>query len=193
MKTKTINTALEKYLSQVDRYLKYMPVSEKTDILSELKSSFYERMKNGQSEESIIAEMDDPKMLAAEYIGQAIVKTSSFSFKRFMMALGVSTSWIAIIPTLVVLTASFFFSCGVSVLAGFIGLLKGIVHIPVINDMRFVFFTYALTGMPALLVGMLLAVIFFVLGLFCWKGTVGMIKFVQTQRWKLKTGGEELS
>ena len=30
-----LNKELEKYLSQVDRYLKYMPISEKTDILSD--------------------------------------------------------------------------------------------------------------------------------------------------------------
>ena len=34
MKDVEISNDLEKYLSQVDRYLKYIPVSEKTDILS---------------------------------------------------------------------------------------------------------------------------------------------------------------
>lgn len=47
MGNKSNNIALEKYLSQVDKHLKYMPVFEKTDILSELKSSFYERMEQG--------------------------------------------------------------------------------------------------------------------------------------------------
>lgn len=69
-----LNKELEKYLSQVDRYLKYMPVSEKTDILSELKSSFYERIKMGQSEEVIMSEMEPPKALAMSYIGDSIVK-----------------------------------------------------------------------------------------------------------------------
>lgn len=59
---------LEKYLSKVDYYLKYMPVTEKTDILSELKSTFFERIKNGQSEESIIAELGTPKELAIRCI-----------------------------------------------------------------------------------------------------------------------------
>lgn len=194
---KTVSTALEKYLSQVDRHLKYMPVSEKTDILSELKSSFFERMENGQTEEEIIAEMGSPKLLAADYIGESIVNEQSFSFKRFMMVLGfyslASTAWVAIIPMLAVLAASFFFSCGVSVFAGFMGLLKGVVHTPVIDDMRFVFFSYELIGFPALIVGLVLAVIFFILGVLCWKGTVGMVRFLQTQRWKLKYGGTELS
>ena len=69
-----LNKELEKYLSQVDRYLKYMPISEKTDILSELKSSFYERVQMGQSEEMVIAEMESPKALAMSYIGDSIVK-----------------------------------------------------------------------------------------------------------------------
>ena len=59
--------------------------------------------------------------------------------------------------------------------------------------MRFVFFTYELTGFPALIVGLVLAVIFFILGVLCRKGTVGMVRFLQTQRWKLKYGGTELS
>ena len=37
---KKLGKRLEKYLSQVDRYLIHMPVSEKTDILSELKALF---------------------------------------------------------------------------------------------------------------------------------------------------------
>ena len=85
------------------------------------------------------------------------------------------------------------FSCGVSVFAGFMGLLKGVVHTPMIDDMRFVFFTYELTGLTALIVGLILTVVFFVLGVLCWKGTVGMVRFLQTQRWKLKYGGTELS
>lgn len=194
---KTVGTALEKYLSQVDRYLKYMPVSEKTDILSELKSSFFERMENGQTDDEIIAEMGSPKLLAADYLGDSIVKERSFSFKRFMMALGfyslAATAWVAVIPTLAVLAASFFFSCGVSVLAGFMGLLKGVFHVPVIDNMRFVFFAYELTGLPALMLGLILAVLFFVLGVLCWKGTVGMVRFLQNQRWKLKYGSEGLS
>lgn len=189
VKSKGINTALEKYLSLVDRYLSYMPVSEKTDILSELKSSFYERMETGQTEEEILDQMEDPKALAASYIGQSLVKNRGFSWRKFMMALGfysfASVSWAAVIPTLAVLAGSFFFSCGVSVLAGVMGFLKGIVHIPLIDDLRFVFFVYELKGLPALVIGLLLAAAFLVLGLICWKGTAGMARFLQSKKWKL--------
>lgn len=189
MGNKSNNSALEKYLSQVDKHLKYMPVSEKTDILSELKSSFYERVEQGQTENDIIAEMGPAKDFALSYLGKAIVENKNFSFRHFMMALGfysfASLAWVSLIPALAICSASFFFSCGVSVLAGAMGLLKGFLHIPLIDKMQFIFFIYELTGIPALLVGLLSAVIFFFLGILCWKGTVGMIRLLQSMKWKL--------
>lgn len=189
MGNKSNNSALEKYLSQVDKHLKYMPVSEKTDILSELKSSFYERMEQGQTENDIIAEMGPAKDFALSYLGKAIVENKNFSFRHFMMALGfysfASLAWVSLIPALAICSASFFFSCGVSVLAGAMGLLKGFLHIPLIDKMQFIFFIYELTGIPALLVGLLSAVIFFFLGILSWKGTVGMIRLLQSMKWKL--------
>lgn len=189
MGNKSNNSALEKYLSQVDKHLKYMPVSEKTDILSELKSSFYERMEQGQTENDIIAEMGPAKDFALSYLGKAIVENKNFSFRHFMMALGfysfASLAWVSLIPALAICSASFFFSCGVSVLAGAMGLLKGFLHIPLIDKMQFIFFIYELTGIPALLVGLLSAVVFFFLGILCWKGTVGMVRLLQSMKWKL--------
>lgn len=144
MGNKSNNSVLEKYLSQVDKHLKYMPVSEKTDILSELKSSFYERMEQGQTEHDIIAEMGPTKDFALSYLGKAIVENKNFSFRHFMMALGfysfASLAWVSLIPVLAMLSASFFFSCGVSVLAGAMGLLKGFLHVPLIDEMQFIFF-----------------------------------------------------
>lgn len=189
MGNKSNNSALEKYLSQVDKHLKYMPVSEKTDILSELKSSFYERVEQGQTENDIIAEMGPAKDFALSYLGKAIVENKNFSFRHFMMALGfysfASLAWVSLIPALAICSASFFFSCGVSVLAGAMGLLKGFLHIPLIDKMQFIFFIYELKGIPALLVGLLSAVIFFFLGILSWKGTVGMIRLLQSMKWKL--------
>lgn len=144
MGNKSNNIALEKYLSQVDKHLKYMPAFEKTDILSELKSSFYERMEQGQTENDIIAEMGPAKDFALSYLGKAIVENKNFSYRHFMMALGfysfASLAWVSLIPTLAIFSVSFFFSCGVSVLAGAMGLLKGFLHFPLLDKMQFVFF-----------------------------------------------------
>ena len=191
MRVKKTSTALEKYLYQVDRRLKHMSVTEKTDILSELKNSFYERQKNGQTEGEIIAEMESPKSLAMSYLGEPITRCDSFSWKHFMMVLGfysyASLVGAIIIPILAVISVAFFFSSGVSILAGVLGMLKGVVHIPLVEDLRFMVFTYELKGLPALLFGLLLAIIFMAVGILFWKGTVAMVRILQTQRWKLRS------
>ena len=191
MRVKKTSTALEKYLYQVDRRLKHMSVTEKTDILSELKNSFYEHQKNGQTEGEIIAEMESPKSLAMSYLGESITRCDSFSWKHFMMVLGfysyASLVGAIIIPILAVISVAFFFSSGVSILAGVLGMLKGVVHIPLVEDLRFMVFTYELKGLPALLFGLLLAIIFMAVGILFWKGTVAMVRLLQTQRWKLRS------
>lgn len=190
MENNKINDNLEKYLLQVDKKLKYMSISEKTDILSELKNSFYERLNNGQSAEYIISQMESPKDLAFSYMGDSIVKSKDFSFKNLLMAIGfysyASLAWISLIPTLAILSISFFFSSGISVLAGVMGLFKGIIHIKPIDEMKFIFFGFELKGFLALIAGLILALLFFIIGILFWKATIVTIKFLQNKKWKLK-------
>ena len=189
MENNKINDNLEKYLLQVDKNLKYMSISEKTDILSELKNSFYERLNNGQSAEYIISQMESPKDLAFSYMGD-IVKSKDFSFKNLLMAIGfysyASLAWISLIPTLAILSISFFFSSGISVLAGVMGLFKGIIHIKPIDEMKFIFFGFELKGFLALIAGLILALLFFIIGILFWKATIATIKFLQNKKCKLK-------
>ena len=190
MENNKINDNLEKYLLQVDKNLKYMSISEKTDILSELKNSFYERLNNGQSAEYIISKMESPKDLAFSYMSDSIVKSKDFSFKNLIMAIGfysyASLAWISLIPTLAILSISFFFSSGISVLAGVMGLFKGIIHIKPIDEMKFIFFGFELKGFSALIAGRILALLFFIIGILFWKATIITIKFLQNKKWKLK-------
>lgn len=184
------NNLLEKYLVEVDRYLKYLPVSEKTDILSELKSSFYERLASGQTDTEIISQMEDPKSFASNFMGDYIVKSDKFSWNRFMPIIlfysFASMTWMFIIPILACSAVTFFLSSGVSVLAGIIGLIKGIVNIPLLDNMKFVFFVYELTGISALIIGLLLAILCFWIGVLSWKGTVTIIRIIHEKKRLLK-------
>lgn len=192
MKNSKIDNNLEKYLSKVDRNLKYMSISEKTDILSELKNSFYERLNDGQSSEYIISQMESPKDLAFSYMGDSIVKSRDFSFKNLIMAIGfysyASLAWICLIPTLAILSISFFFSSGISTFAGVMGLFKGIIHIKPIDELKFIFFGFELKGILALIAGLILALIFFIIGILFWKATIATIKFLKNQKRKLNNG-----
>lgn len=181
-----ISNDLEKYLSQVDRYLKYIPVSEKTDILSELKSSFYERIKSGQSSEEIIAEMPSSKELAENYINDSFVKTNKLSFRtlcKYILFFSYSSLiWLAVIPTLFTLAIGFLLSGVISFAAGIMGLLKGFINISFLDKIKFIFVYYELKGISALIVGILFAIIFTILGILSWKGTVTIIKYLQNKK-----------
>ncbi len=185
-----ISKKLNNYLSELDRYLVNIPVSEKIDILNELKNSFYERMKNGQTEEEILDTIESPKVLAMQYISETFTSNPSFSFTKFIQLLGLyslaSLAWISIIPSLAIIAFSFFISGGICLLAGFMGLFKTIFFIPIIGNIKFVFFNQEIIGFPALLIGILMAIIFTALGYVCWKGTIIMIRFFQTRVWKIK-------
>lgn len=181
-----ISNDLEKYLSQVDRYLKYIPVSEKTDILSELKSSFYERLKNGQSSKEIIAKMPSAKDLAADYMEDSIDRNKNFSFKRMCQYILFysysSLIWLAVIPTLFTLAIGFLLSGIISIAAGLMGLLKGLVNISFLNEIKVIFIYHELKGVSALLAGILLAIAFTILGILFWRETVALIRYLQNKK-----------
>lgn len=185
-----ISNDLEKYLTQVDRYLKYLPVSEKTDILSELKSSFYERLISGQSSEEIIAKMPSAKELAGNYIDDAFVKTNKLSFRtlcKYILFFSYSSLiWLAVIPTIFTLAIGFFLSGVISFAAGLMGLLKGFINISFLDNIKFIFVYYELKGISALIVGILFAIIFSALGVLFWKATIKCIDFIKLKKLELK-------
>lgn len=185
-----ISNDLEKYLTHVDRYLKYLPISEKTDILSELKSSFYERLISGQSSEEIIAKMPSAKELAGNYIEDAFVKTNKLSFKtlcKYLLFFSYSSLiWLAVIPTIFTLAIGFFLSGVISFAAGIMGLLKGFINISFLDKIKFIFVYYELKGISALIVGILFAIIFSALGVLFWKATIKCIDFIKLKKLELK-------
>ena len=78
---KELNYKLESYLKKVDDQLNFIPVSDKVDILSELKNTFYERLLNGQTEEEILNEMESPRELALSYMSESITKDQKFTLR----------------------------------------------------------------------------------------------------------------
>ena len=181
-----ISNDLEKYLTHVDRYLRYLPISEKTDILSELKSSFYERLKAGQTSSEIISNMPSAKDLAGNYIDDAFVKSNKLSFKtlcKYILFFSYSSLiWLAVIPTLFTLAIGFFLSGILSFAAGIMGLLKGFINISLLDNIKFIFVFYELKGISALIVGILFAIIFAILGILTWRGTVAIIRYLQNKK-----------
>lgn len=190
MKDVEISNDLEKYLTHVDRYLRYLPISEKTDILSELKSSFYERLKAGQTSNEIISNMPSARDLARNYVDDSFDKTKKFSFKKICeIVLFYSYSsliWLSVIPTLFTLAIGFLLSGVISFAAGIMGLLKGFINISFLDKIKFIFVYYELKGISALIAGVLFAIIFSTLGVLFWKATIKCIDFIKLKKIELK-------
>lgn len=77
---------LEKYLEKVSTYLKSIPISERVDIINEIKSHMEElHYKNNLNPEEIISQLGDEKELAQAYIGDAICDDKKFKWSKLLM------------------------------------------------------------------------------------------------------------
>lgn len=172
---------LNEYLEQVEKYLKPLPVSERVDIVQEIKSEMQELQAAGQTPEQILARLGEPKEMARAYLGDLIAQGSGFSMGRvlalcaFYSAAGLSG--LVVIPTLVI-CAPVFLLCGV--LTPLLGALKAVdaalgLHIPYVQyigvagvqNPLLVFVLCLLTGLALC-----------TLGYGCWKLLVAYVKSV---------------
>lgn len=67
---------LNDYLEKVEKYLKPLPVSERVDIVKEIKSEILELQGGGKTAEEILERLGNPKELAKAYLGDWIAKSS---------------------------------------------------------------------------------------------------------------------
>lgn len=73
-----MDAKLEKYLDTVDKHLKPLPVSERVDIVKEVKASMQEMQAEGLSSEQILARLGDAKDLARAYLGRSAGRIERF-------------------------------------------------------------------------------------------------------------------
>ncbi|MDO5375423.1 MAG: DUF1700 domain-containing protein [Staphylococcus rostri] len=93
------------YLNTLYYHLKYIPEQEKQDIVAEYDNHFIEGLKDGKTEEEIIATLGDPKVIAKELVADsavsqveasksprnmvaAILAVIALSFLNFVIVLG---------------------------------------------------------------------------------------------------------
>ena len=77
-----MNDFMEKYLGEVDRRLRRLPVAERVDIVNELKSEIAELAAEGLSPSEIEARLGSAKDLAAGYLSDAIAKSPRVSWRK---------------------------------------------------------------------------------------------------------------
>ena len=77
-----MNEFTEKYLAEVDRRLRRLPVGERLDIVNELRSEMAELTASGLAPEQIEQRLGSARSLAAGYLGEAIAKSPRFSWRK---------------------------------------------------------------------------------------------------------------
>lgn len=106
---------LNNYLERIERHLKPLPVSERVDIVKEIKSDIIELQNAGKAPAEIIDRLGDPKELAKAYLGDVIQKEKTISATNVLAMIAyyslASLSGIIVIPTLVI-CAPVFIICG---------------------------------------------------------------------------------
>lgn len=102
---------LESYLEQVENYLKPMAVSERIDIVREIKSEMLELQNDGRTPQEILARLGDAREMARGYIGDLISRDTGFSWNRFLAICAfygvVGFSGVIVIPTLAIVAPVF--------------------------------------------------------------------------------------
>ena len=141
-----MNQSLEKYLTAVDRHLKPLPVSERADIVKEIKSTMLELESEQMSSKQILDRLGNPKDLAKAYLKDLLVKEKRCSVKRFLILWAFYTaagfSGMIVIPVLAVI-APVFLLCAIA--APVLGAVKMFdyllnLQIPFIQNMQIVFY-----------------------------------------------------
>ena len=109
--------SLNGYLEKIEKSLKPLPVSERVDIVKEIKSEILELQGDGKTPEEIVARLGDPKELAKAYLGDLIAKSGSRGWNRVLAICAyyslASLSGLIVIPVLAI-CAPVFIVCAIA-------------------------------------------------------------------------------
>ena len=124
--------SLNDYLARVEKYLKPMAVSERVDIVKEIKSEMQELQNEGKPPQEILERLGDARELARAYLGESIAKGRGFSWRRFTAVIAfysmAGAVGVCVLPVTSICAVAFLLSGALCPLAGvvkFVGALLG--------------------------------------------------------------------
>ena len=95
---------LEQYLNAVDRKLRPLPLSERVDIVREIKSSIQEMQADGLAADAILERLGRPEALARAYLSDLMAKPQRSGWKKLLTLLAfysvVGLSGMVVLPVL---------------------------------------------------------------------------------------------
>lgn len=136
---------LETYLEKVEKYLKRVPVSERTDILKEIKSGICELQNSGKNPDEIIERLGKPGDLAKAYLADILSEEKGVSWNKFLLVCAfysvAGLSGMFIIPCLGIIAPSFIFFGAAMPVLGFIKMVDNVFNfnIPYVENINVCF------------------------------------------------------
>ncbi|MCI8668893.1 MAG: DUF1700 domain-containing protein [Lachnospiraceae bacterium] len=167
--------ALNDYLEKIEKHLKPIAVSERVDIIKEIKSEMQELQSNGATTEQIIDRLGNPKDLARAYLGDLLSKKSGLSWNRFLTVCAfyslVGFSGLFVIPCLGIIAPSFIICGIITPILGIIKLVDYLLHwnLPFVEYIGFQFGTKEINPVPAFFLSVFTGIILLLIGRAAWK------------------------
>lgn len=172
---------LNDYLEKIEKNLKPLPVSERVDIVKEIKSEILELQGNGKTAEEIMERLGKPKELAKAYLGDLIAKSSSFNWNRVLAICAyyslASLSGLIVIPVLAICAPVFIICAIATPILGAVKLIDALLNLGIpyascigisgVDNSAIVFVLCIVMG-----------VVLYLIGRGCWKLLVCYIKGV---------------
>ncbi len=182
---------LDIYLDKIDRHLRPMSASERSDIVREIRSEMLELSAQGLAAQDITARLGPPKAMAAAYLEGAITKNPRFSWSRLgavaafysMAGLG----GMIVLPTTSIL-AVVFMICGAAIPAA--ALLSLLVSFAGVEAPWVVMQIGGWTAPPLLAfpIAVLTGLLLLLGGLACWRFTVWFVRQIGEKHRSLAYG-----
>lgn len=170
-----MTSSLEKYLNTINRHLKPLPLSERVDIVKEIKGSILEMEQDGLSEEQISERLGPPKELAKAYLADLLTKERHFNLSHILTVCAfysmAGLSGLFIIPVLGVIAPSFLFFGVLSPLAGAVKLIDNLLrlNLPFAQYITFTFGSSALGPVPTFFASIAVGIALALIGYGAWE------------------------
>lgn len=170
---------LNHYLEKIEKYLKPLPVSERVDIVEEIKSEMLELQGDGKTAGEIVERLGNPKELAKAYLGDVIAQDTTLSWNRVLAICAFYSvagfSGLIVIPTLGI-CAPVFILCGmITPIIGAVKMIDTLLHLG-IPFVQYIGIAGISNPVLVFAVCVISGVVLLLMGWGCWKLLVHYIK-----------------
>lgn len=172
---------LNDYLEKIEKYLKPLPVSERVDIVKEIKSEMLELQSEGKQAEEIIERLGNPKELAKAYLGDLIAKSSTFSWNRVLAICAYYSlagfSGLFVIPVLAICAPVFIVCAAATPIMGAVKLVDALLHLG-LPYAGYIGIAGIENPIIVFILSIVIGVVLYLAGRGCWKLLIYYIKSV---------------